>query len=148
MQNNPQIRKFIRHPSDVPLQVSTERVADRSEEVPCKNLNNVSLGGLAFNSSDNLAPGECVSVCFPLLDQKRCLTGRVVWSRPSTSGFDIGVQFEGADELYSLRMIEQVCHIEHYRREVEQSEGRQLTSEEAASEWIQRYADRFPELDS
>ena len=41
-------------------------------------------------------------------------------------------------------MIEQICHIEHYRHEIEQVEGRKLNSEEAAREWIQRYASEFP----
>jgi hypothetical protein len=41
-------------------------------------------------------------------------------------------------------MIEQICHIESYRRDVAQQEGRQLTTEEAAVEWISRYASSFP----
>jgi hypothetical protein len=41
-------------------------------------------------------------------------------------------------------MVEQVCHVESYRRAVEQREGRQLTAEEAAEEWISRHASSFP----
>jgi hypothetical protein len=41
-------------------------------------------------------------------------------------------------------MVEQLCHIEAYRRRVLQDEGRRLTDEEAAMEWIANYADRFP----
>jgi hypothetical protein len=41
-------------------------------------------------------------------------------------------------------MIEQICHIEHYRKEVKLAEGRELSSEEAADEWIKRYAGDFP----
>jgi hypothetical protein len=37
-------------------------------------------------------------------------------------------------------MVEQVCHIEHYRKEVMVCEGRQLTSEDAAKEWVAKYA--------
>ena len=33
-------------------------------------------------------------------------------------------------------MIDQLCHIERYRWKVQDEEGRQLTSEEAAAEWI------------
>jgi ABC-type Fe3+-hydroxamate transport system substrate-binding protein len=40
-------------------------------------------------------------------------------------------------------MVGQVYQIEHYRQEVEQLEGRILGSEEAAEEWIQRYAADF-----
>ena len=43
-------------------------------------------------------------------------------------------------------MIEQICHIEHYRKEVARVEGRELSTQEAASEWISRYASDFPAL--
>ena len=42
-------------------------------------------------------------------------------------------------------MVEQICHIEQYRREVLKKEGRRLSSEEAASEWIVKYASDFPD---
>jgi hypothetical protein len=44
-------------------------------------------------------------------------------------------------------MVEQVCHIENYKKEVYQTEGRLLTAEEAAVEWIHKYASQFPNLD-
>jgi hypothetical protein len=42
-------------------------------------------------------------------------------------------------------MVEQVCHIEEYRRTVQRLEGRELSAEEAAFEWIHRFAAQFPE---
>ncbi|MCZ7563309.1 MAG: hypothetical protein M5U08_05410 [Burkholderiales bacterium] len=42
-------------------------------------------------------------------------------------------------------MVEQVCHIEEYRRAVARDEGRTLSTEEAAAEWIAEYAARFPD---
>ena len=41
-------------------------------------------------------------------------------------------------------MVEQLCHIEHYRNEVNRKEGRDISSEEAATEWIAQFADKFP----
>jgi hypothetical protein len=41
-------------------------------------------------------------------------------------------------------MVEQVCYIENYKKMVYQTEGRQLTTEEAAMEWIGKYASQFP----
>tara|TARA_R110001592_G_scaffold59660_13_gene181124 strand:+ start:5431 stop:5568 length:138 start_codon:yes stop_codon:yes gene_type:complete len=40
-------------------------------------------------------------------------------------------------------MVEQVCQIENYRREVKKREGRELDPEEAAVEWIAAYAEDF-----
>ncbi len=44
-----------------------------------------------------------------------------------------------------MRMVEQVCHIERYRADVLEREGRALTGEQAAEEWIKRYAEDFPD---
>lgn len=85
---------------------------------------------------------------FPIINETHCFNGKVVWVEQFSRGFDTGVEFESADELYRLRMIEQVCHIEHYRSEVEKREGRKISSEEAAKEWIKIYAGVFPDLES
>jgi hypothetical protein len=69
---------------------------------------------------------------------------RVVWTRPEAEGYCIGVQFMDEADAFRARMVEQVCSIERYRREVEAKEGRRLTRDEAAQEWIRRYAGRFP----
>ena len=144
MQNNRSIRKFIRHPSDVPIQVILDRVED--DTVDDTTLTNVSLGGLSFISSRKLDIFDRVRVCIPILERDNFLTGLVVWCEKTDSGYEVGLEFESSQEIYRLRMIEQICHIEHYRREVESVQGRKLTTEEAAIEWISKYASDFPAM--
>lgn len=132
----------------MPIQVSLDWAAEGSAEHSCDKLNNVSLGGLSFLSPQPLPGASRVSVRFPLLDQQHSLIGKVVWNRKNGRSYEIGLQFDDPDQLYCLRMIEQVCHIEHYRREVSQLEGRTLSSEEAATEWIARFANEFPAFES
>ena len=43
-------------------------------------------------------------------------------------------------------MVEQACYIKQYQREILASEGRELSSDEAAMEWIGKYAASFPKL--
>ena len=81
-----------------------------------------------------------------MLEQDNRLTGNIVWCERSGDGYEIGIEFERSRDTYRMRMIEQICHIEHYRSEVERLEGRKLSSQDAASEWIARYAKDFPEL--
>ena len=53
---------------------------------------------------------------------------------------------EGEDQStdsFSERMEAQCCQIRRYRLEVIRKEGRQLSPDEAALEWIERYADTF-----
>jgi hypothetical protein len=147
LQSKSKLRKFIRHPADVPLKVSLGWVDENDVTIhPCDNLDNVSLGGLAFKSPQAIPNGQPVKISFPLLNKDHVLTGLVVWNKKSTKGFEIGLEFDDPNELFRLRMIEQICHIEHYRAEVKQHQGRQLTSEQAAKEWIKLYAADFPNL--
>ena len=143
MPDNTTIRKYIRHPSDVPIKVMLDLVEDADDDSD-DTLTNVSIGGLSFVSSQAIEAGQKVSVCIPILQQDNYLAGTVVWCEKSKNGYEIGLEFEGKKDVFRLRMIEQICHIEHYRKEIKIVEGRELNSEEAANEWISRYAGDFP----
>jgi hypothetical protein len=142
------IRKFIRHPVDMPIQVTNNWVEDENDENMDQTITNVSLGGLAFISPKPLDILDRVRVSIPILDRDDTLIGNVVWCEKAIngSGYEIGVEFEKSRDVFRLRMIEQICHIEHYRREILRIEGRKLSAQEAASEWIAKYADDFPAL--
>ena len=146
MQDNTTIRKYIRHPSDIPIQVASDWTELEFDESADQTLTNLSLGGLSFVSQAPLEILHQVRVCIPILNQDNFLVGKVVWCEKSDKGFEIGVQFDSSEEVFRLRMIEQICHIEHYRKEVARVEGRELSTQEAASEWISLYASDFPAL--
>jgi len=52
-------------------------------------------------------------------------------------------QPESDQEVFRARMLEQVRQIGKYRQSVLKETGRLLTPEEAAQEWIERYAAAF-----
>jgi len=142
--DNTTIRRYIRHPTDVPIRVTLDLVDGDSDDSDDETLTNLSLGGLSFVSRQPLKVDQIVRVSIPVLKQDNHLSGKVVWCEQSQNGYEIGVEFEGSKDVFRLRMIEQICHIEHYRKEVKLAEGRELSSEEAANEWITRYAGDFP----
>lgn len=108
-------------------------------------LSNIGLGGLAFRSHRRLEIGSVARICFSILGQDSSLTGTVVWCRLAEDGYDIGIRFSNLADIFQLRMIEQICHIEHYRQQVKINEGRDIDSEQAASEWIRLFAHDFPD---
>ena len=54
--------------------------------------------------------------------------------------------FLDAEDAFRARMVEQLCHIEDYRRSVHRTEGRDIGIDEAAVEWIDKFAAEFPEF--
>ena len=134
------MRSFIRHPADIPIEVRP----DRSVEGAPESLNNISLGGLSFTSQSPFIPGDPVSFSVSIAHDCVESRGRVSWCRERIDGYEVGIEFIDADDFYTVRMVEQVCHIEHYKQEMLRQQGRNLTGEQAAEEWIEKYAADFP----
>ncbi len=133
-------RHVIHHPLDVPIEVQTLGAQAR-DYLPASTAE---LAELVFEFSHRINVGEVVLVRIPSVEDGAQVCGKVIWMAKSARGYVIGVSFYSEGEVFRLRMIEQVCHIEAYRKEKLSREGRELSSEEAASEWISRYAAHFP----
>ncbi len=138
--DNSHERRYIRHPSRVPIQVDPRDDTPSGEE----HLRNVGEGGLCFASTLALDPGQPIRLTIPLFDRQHRIDAHVAWCRPSETGYDVGVFFVSRQDRFCARMVEQMCYIEDYRQRVAREEGRQLSSEQAAHEWIERFADQFP----
>lgn len=136
------MRKYIRHPSDIPIEFT---IVD-AQDGEAQSLQNISRGGLSFASSRPVKKGVLVTITIPGRDIEA--HGQVVWCRKSAGKYDVGVSFVNKGDAYSMRMVEQICHIEQYRQQVKQFEGRDLSGAEAADEWIERYAETFPTLEA
>ena len=137
------MRQFIRHPAGIPIEVARR---DRVSIAPvAHHTQNVSFGGLAFQSERDLEPGTIVEVRIPCVRPQFATKARVVWCSAYQNSFELGVEFLEVEDAFRARMVEQVCHIENYRQEVQRTEGRKLTSDEAAIEWIGKYASEFPD---
>ena len=135
------MRKYIRHPSDIPITYDQVNVAADQKE----SLKNISIGGLCFESQRYIEQGTVLSIQIPLTTPAFEEQGVVIWCQPGSGHYDVGVQFMNEDTSFRVRMVEQVCYIEHYKHKVLAKEGRKLSGEEAAVEWITKYAKDFPE---
>lgn len=137
------MRQFIRHPIDVPVEIGLD-----GDEPPAPHpTRDIGQGGLALRHGCAVAPGREVAIGIGFVQPAFRARARVAWCRPHPlSGYELGVTFVDADDAYRARMVEQLCHIEDYRRSVQRTEGRRLDIEEAAAEWIARFAASFPDI--
>jgi len=134
-------RTFIRHPTEIPIEVATGEGVARGG----RHLHDVSLGGISFESEFCPELGEIIEIRIPSVKPQFRTRGRVVWCRTCDTGYEVGAQFLEETDAFRARMVEQVCHIEDYRRRVYEAEGRFLSGDQAAREWIQRFASTFPD---
>ncbi|CAN5860495.1 hypothetical protein BH20GEM3_BH20GEM3_09910 [soil metagenome] len=133
-------RAFIRHPADIPIEIHT---ADETQPVR-PQLSNVSLGGLCCESAMPVDAGKQVHVRVPFVHPAFETQGRVMWCRKRMDRWELGIQFLSEKDAFRARMVEQICHIEQYKEDALRREGRVLSGDEAAREWIARFAAEFP----
>lgn len=136
------MRRYLRHSSSIPIEFDIADMAKGGKEC----LNDISTGGLSFRARRAVAIGSYIDIRIPLVEPSFHVRGNVVWCRPRGIRYDVGIRFNTEETAFDARMVEQVCHIEDYKREILHSDGRKLTSEQAAFEWIRNYAKEFPEL--
>jgi Tfp pilus assembly protein PilZ len=134
------MRNFIRHPIDIPIKV----IENEGEDCLNQSLHDISVGGLRCLSDKPLATGAEIKIIIDMVDPVLEIPGIVIWCRPVDESYELGIEYQGEKDVYSLRMVEQICHIEHYRKEVQIREGRNISSEQAAREWITKFAGKFP----
>lgn len=133
------MRNYIRHPTGIPIHVSLGLLS--REQVKVRNL---SVGGLCFVTDVLLRVGAVVDLFIPFVKPDYQGVGVIVWRREqSPSEFEVGVRFANDDEYFRVRMMEQVCQIEAYRQRLLLEDGRDLSTEQAALEWINKYAATF-----
>ena len=132
------MRSYVRYPSGLPVSVSLEEVV-ASETL---YLNNISRGGLSFNSMVALKVGTVIRLRIPPNRPLFEVLGKVVWCKKMSLQYVIGVEFINADDKARTQIIEMVFRIDEYRRKLLEQEGRGLTHQQAALEWIEkRWAD-------
>lgn len=137
-------RRFIRHPVAIPLHCRREG----HEELSALELRDMSHGGLSFISEESFSPGDLVRIQFPEIRHPDSVRGEIVWQECLGSNqaprYLHGLRFCDERAHFHGRLIEQICHIETYRRVQNRQHGRALSPAEAAQEWIARQAGRFP----
>ena len=146
------MRQFIRHPTDIPISLvksaqsqQKDSALDSAGEDEQAKLLNISQGGLACTTARPFAVGEHIRASIRIRDQSYAVFVQVMWCHYDDLGYEVGLRFLNAEDAFTTRMVEQICHIEHYKREVYITEGRVLTAEQAAAEWITQFAKSFPD---
>jgi hypothetical protein len=132
--------RFDRHPVDIQIKVKTSGQMTHTTY----NTVNLSVGGLGFHCDRELKHGDVIKILIPFVSPPFETQARVAWSRAHDGHFEIGVEFLAQEDAFMTRMVEQVCHIENYKKNIYQKEGRVLSPEEAAQEWIRKYASKYP----
>lgn len=132
------MRKFVRHPSSIPIELAVIKAPAPGSS----RLRNVGVGGFACAVAEPLPVGCSVNLRIPLVWPEYRGCGLVVWCKKTAPAYEVGIQFD-ARHFFQAKMVEQLAQIEEYRAQAQFSDGRALSSELAAEEWIALHAKEF-----
>jgi Tfp pilus assembly protein PilZ len=131
-------RQDTRYPATLPVAFTLAEVVSSESAY----LNNISIGGVSFNSMVALELGTEIMLHIPVSKPVFSTPGRVVWCRKMAFQYGIGVVFIETDENFRQRMVEVVRRIEEYRLEAVRA-GRTVSGQDAALEWIELFGADF-----
>lgn len=135
---------YLRHPAEIPILLCTIQES-RPQNLRQQLNRDFSPGGLSCLSEAYITPGSAIEIRVRLSHPGMSANGHVIWCQQEQPGFLLGIGFDDPDQAYSVRMIEQICQIESYRLK-QLRDGRQLSGEQAAVEWIRLHAADFPAI--
>ncbi|MFH1368502.1 MAG: PilZ domain-containing protein [Elusimicrobiota bacterium] len=134
-------RKSARYQPEVPIEIELEIGKNFNISKEC--LNNISIDGLSFRFDFLIPKGRLININIPMRRTIFAMKGEVVWCEQKSGAYDIGIKFSEASDVFKAKIYSQICRIEDYRQEVFEKEGRQLSFNEAAKEWISKFAGDF-----
>ena len=136
--STPDNRKAPRYPGEIPVAFTLgEVVASESAY-----LNNISAGGIAFDSMAALDIGTVILLQLPVSNPHLSTPGRVIWCRKVAFQHEVGVEFLDVDADFRARMVDMVRRIEAFRQDAARA-GRDLSGQEATLEWIKLFGEEF-----
>lgn len=141
MQESSERRRESRYNPDVPIEVEVE--LGKIIHITKDSLNNISISGLSFYFSFSIDAGRQIRINIPLGRSMFVIKAEVMWCEQKDAGYNIGAKFLEPSDAFKAKIYSQIRLIEEYKRDLLEKEGRDLTFNEAANEWIRLFAWKF-----
>ena len=139
-------RAFYRHPIRVPVELHLD---SKRSTIPSKSFD-LSLGGLSFLWRDKLPKGHFLSIEIPVKEKLFQVKAKIVYSREDRKSgrYKTGVLFCDTPSAFRAKLAEEALEILEYRKQISEDLGRDVSEEEAAEQWVEKYASTFTALRS
>ncbi len=137
-------RRYVRHPIRVPIEVRPR--AGGPDFVSC--VADLSEGGLALVAPAPISADEVLDLSLPVGDQRFTVAATVVrcLAAESEASYRVGVAFLHPAMAFRMKIAEQILRIHELRQSLSAELGREISIEEAATRWVEHYAEEFAEL--
>lgn len=98
--------------------------------------------GLYCHWKHAFTQGQQLRLRIPSITCETSADTQVVACRSNEYGYQLVLAFTDEEQAFRFRMVEQLYHIHNYHQQLQQ-QGRRLNLNEAAGEWINRFASSF-----
>jgi hypothetical protein len=94
---------------------------------------------MSFTANTKVDPGSSIYLGIPFHLKQFQVKATVMWCMDMDSHFELGARVDLESPETNARDFEILCDIEHYRNQVQEKEGRELSSVAAISEWFDKF---------
>lgn len=140
---------YIQHPREIPVTLLSATPGGQSKpDATCedsttdKSVLEGRDAGICFWTAEHPKVQDSVVLGIDVDNNHFIGRGSVVRVQPENDGNWVCVRINPED-AFAIRMAEQLCQIEHYRLDNKQYLDRNMSPDEAALEWISKYAAIF-----
>lgn len=133
---------YIQHPREIPVTLlsATPQPQAAASATDCAPAGREA--GICFWTCERPQVQDKVVLGIDLDNNHFIGKGSVVRVQPEKDGNWVCVKIDPED-AFAIRMAEQLCQIEHYRTDNKNYLDRTMSQDEAAQEWIAKYAALF-----
>ena len=137
-------RRFFRHPLKVPIQYYEVR----SQTIDNSSSIDLSQGGLCFLSERFFSKGTLMDVSIPVKEEVFRIQGQVAYCNrvADSDRYRTGLAFRDSASAFNAKLAEQIHLIQAYQEKLSRDRKEEVSEEEAARAWIDKYAKHFSHL--
>ncbi len=143
-------RTVKRYGFKLPIRYRAMTLAEDGKKMPASPFRrgatqDVSHEGLLFLAVEKFPAGTAIELQVPTRGKFFYLDGRVTHVALDTQSglFRTGIQFLNSQNIFKMKMAEQLMQIADYKKELSESENRSVTEQEAAERWIEKHSEHF-----
>lgn len=128
------MRDENRYPLEIPIHYTLEEEPEEFQDV----LKNISEGGICFTTDEYIDVATEIELKLSIGATITEFSGITVWCKTNednTELFDVGVQFSPESLEDAEIIVQQVCEINALKKDIELSEEREITFNEAVQEF-------------
>lgn len=140
-------RHYFRHSIHFPIRLQPVH-SSGGQPLAKTQCTDFSEAGLSFIWTHPLTVGTLLNLSIPVKNRVFKLNAHVAYASTTSKPdlFHIGVSFQDTTSAFKAKIAEELLEIQKYQKNMARDAGHEISEQEAAEKWIEKFAAHFAHL--